>query len=390
MSVEEAARPRLRGKAAAVVGSLERSVVLSASYKARSKGVRAGQTIYEARRRCPEITLVQSSFKKYTYISSQIAGFIKTVKADARMYSVDEAFIDITDLPESSEELGYRIKTWIKLHLGITGSVGVGQSYIVAKMASNVKKPDGFYEVSGSDTILFIDGFKLGDIWGIGGRTVEKLGAMGLFTPSDVRSYGKDKLMELYGLPGLYIYNACSGIDREYPIGRDVLPKSVSHSITTKTDIACLDIVMAYLLQLSEAVSSKMRQKLYAGRTVCLTVRYSDMSTRSFRRQLGFFTSATHHIYAAVKALFIENYCLSSPLRLFGVGVSDLSHGGAIFFNMDDIIEGVDDQLTSLYQVIDSINSKYSCGIMRGSTLKIDYRGEHIAPAFSSIPSDFG
>lgn len=389
MSVEQASRPSLKNKKAAVVGSLKRSVVLSASYEARKQGVKTGQSVSEAIRACPELVLVKSSFKKYTYASSKIATFLKTITPTAHMYSVDEAFMNISKIDKSPIEVGYLIKSWLKENLNITGSVGVGSSHIIAKMASNIKKPDGYYEVEEKDNITFIDGFKLENIWGIGKRTVLKLNEAGIFTPAEIRRYGKAKLTEKYGLSGTYIYNSCCGIDRENPLNsKEELPKSISHSITTPENVIDSDIAFAYMLQLCEAVSAKARKKLMAGKIVTLTLRYSGMETYNFRRNLGFFTSATHHLYEICRNMFLE-YSKNAPIRLFGVGLSDLAHGGSVLFNMEDTINGNDKHYSKLYNIIDEINSKYSGGIIRGSSLKISYRGEHTAPAFSSIPTDF-
>ena len=373
-SVEIATNPALKDTPMAVTGAGERTVILSASYPARKKGVKTGQTTGEALAACPGLKLVKASNKKYTYVSSMIAEYLKSISPTARMFSIDEAFMDITDIEESSQEIGYRIKTWLKQHLKITGSVGIGESYILAKMASNVKKPDGYYEVLPEHRVAFIDGFKLKSIWGIGRRTVEKLNAAGMFTPADVRRRGEDELFDMYGVPGLVIHRSCCGLDKGETDDKDAPLKSISHAITAPEDIADPATAFAYMLQLSEAVSTRARKRLYSGRTVTLTVRESGMKTYSFRQNLGFYTSATHHIYEAVKSLFIENVSLSTPLRLMGVGLDNLIYGSTSFANMEDMIEGVDDRNESLYKAIDEINGKYNNGLVRGSVLKIGFR----------------
>ncbi len=374
-SVEQASNPALSKVPMAVAGAGERTVILSVSYIARKKGVRTGQTVGEAMRACPNLQIAHASGKKYTYISKRIAEFLHSVSPTARMYSIDEAFMDITDLPESSQEIGYRIKAWLKEKLKITGSVGVGESYILAKMASDASKPDGFCEVPPDERLLFMDRFKLKSIWGIGRQTTEKLASLGLFTPADVRRFGQDRLEELYGIPGVSIYRACCGLDREHPIGKEEPLKSISHSITTPADVSSLDIALAYLLQLSEAVSARARQQMYAGQTVSLTVREAGMKTYSFRKKLGFFTSATHHIYYAAKKLFLSNVSLDMPLRLFGVGLDGLVYGSVALANLEDTMNDIDRDAINLYNAIDRINEKYRNGVIRGSVLKIGYRG---------------
>lgn len=379
-SVEMASRPELRKIPMAVAGSGQRTVILSASYSARKKGVKTGSTVQDALKACPGLTIVKASNRKYTYVSSLIAEYLHSVSPKARMYSVDEAFLDITDKKESSAEIAYRIKTWLKQNLKITGSVGVGESYILAKMASDVNKPDGFCEVEPKDRFTFMDGFTLRQIWGIGRKTTEKLNSMGLYTPADVRRFGKDRLFELYGVTGHSIYNSCCGLDKEHMVDKDAPLKSISHSITAPEDIRTPDIALAYLLQLSETVSMRARKRMYSGRTVSLYIKDTELKMSSFRVDMGFHTSATHHIYETAKTILTSKVSFETPVRLIGVGIDNLIHGGAVLCNLDDVLSGNDDRYINLYKAIDAINNKYTNGLVHAAVMKINYRQPQVIP----------
>ncbi len=382
-SVEQATNPWLLGKPIAVAGSSDRTVILSPSYEARKHGVRTGHTVYEARRVCPSVQIIHSSGKKYTYASGKIAEFLREISPDTTMYSIDEAFMDITQTGCSDQEIAYRIKSWLRTHLRVTGSIGIASSYVLAKMATKINKPDGYFSVDEEHKLAFIDRFKLREIWGIGRRSARALAESGIFTPADVRRYGLDNMINLFGVRGQWVYDTCCGLDKEKPLPKtDDKLKSISHGTTTVTDVYTENIALAYILQLSEAVSYRARNKLYAGKIVTLTVRTNDMRTVSFRRNLGFFTSATHHIYDAAKALFEDNVTMEIPLRHIGVGLSELVYGGAVLANLEDIISGTSEKKITLYNVIDEINSRHNNGLIRGSSLGISYRKQTvISPA---------
>jgi DNA polymerase-4 len=231
-SVEEAVNPKLKGKPIAVIGAKERTVVVTSSYAARKLGVKTGMSKYEAQRVCPSIVLVVGQPRVYTHISSEISRFLQRITPHVEVYSIDEAFMDISGCEGSSESIAYMIKAYVKTRFNITCSVGVGSNKMIAKMASGHNKPDGYHFVSQDDQQEFIDEFPLGDIWGIGRRLTRKFRDMGIFNTADLRQLGRDRLQEMYGLHGLKLYEMACGRYYEGVNDKPAPVKSIGHSMT--------------------------------------------------------------------------------------------------------------------------------------------------------------
>jgi DNA polymerase-4 len=374
-SVEQAAEPALRGKPVGVAG---KSIIIAATYDARRSGVHVGVNVYEAKRLCPKIKIISANHRRYLEVSRRIAEYLYSISPSAVMYSIDEGFLDITDVEGASAEIAGRIRGWLKDRLKITGSVGVGPTYVTAKMATKVMKPDGYYEVSGDnpngsarDRLAFMDRFALKEVWGIGRRTESSLKARGLFSLADIRRRGEETIKHVFGdIRGASLFRLACGLDSERPAtGGD--SKSISRSTTAKEGVRDTYLALAYLLRLSEAVSAKARKGLYAGKTVTLYIRDAHWEGFSYRRGLRFYTSAAHHIYEAVKSLFLERVNADIPIRVFGVSLEGLYRGGAVLANLEDFINGDDERYIKLYKAIDRINETAPCGIQRCATLSI-------------------
>jgi len=353
-SVEQASNPALKGQPIGVIGSQERTVVVTCSYEARKFGVRTGMSKYEALRVCPHLKLVPGRNRKYTYISKQITDYLLTITPDVEVYSVDEAFLDISDVLNTSDEISYMIKSFVKKNFGITCSLGVGSNKLIAKMASGIKKPDGYYKVESGDEIDFIDRFKLGDIWGIGRRLEKRFNNMGIFKPKDLREFGEDKLTDMLGINGSHLYRMVCG---EYLSGvntDDPPVKSIGHSMTLPTNLYNREQAANYLLQLSEMVSARARKNSYAGKTISLHIRDIELQSVRKMKTIPFFTSATHHIYETVMEIFDEIW-EKRPIRALGVSISKLVPGLIQLSTTMDADKRWDD----IYKAIDSMNGKY-------------------------------
>jgi DNA polymerase-4 len=384
-SVEQAAEPALRGKPVGVAG---KSIIIAASYDARRSGVRVGVNVYEAKRLCPKIKIISANHRRYLDVSRRIAEYLYSISPSAVMYSIDEGFLDITDVDAASAEIAGRIRDWLKDRLKITGSVGIGPTYVTAKMATKVMKPDGYYEVTEHDRLAFMDRFSLKEVWGIGRRTESSLKARGLFSLADIRRRGEETIKRVYGdIRGASLFRLACGLDSERPAtGGD--SKSISRSTTAKEGVKDPYLALAYLLRLSEAVSAKARKGLYAGKTVSLYIRDAHWEGFSYRRGLRFYTSAAHHIYEAVKSLFLERVNADIPIRVFGVSLEGLYRGGAVLANLEDFINGDDERYIKLYKAIDKINESAPCGIQRCATLSIPKYDS--VGCIDSAPEDIG
>lgn len=377
-SVEQASNPSLRGKPIGVIGSKERTVIVTCSYEARKYGVKTGMSKYEALKHCPELILVVGNNQKYIYISKQIIEFLSTISPKVEAYSIDEAFFDLSHIKGVNyADVAYMIKSWIKERFGITCSIGVGMSKLVAKMASGVNKPDGYYFVKEEDSIKFLDEFRLSDIWGIGEKMERRFYSHGITSLKDIRRFGVEEMIKRFGKRGVFYYEMAFG--RYSPIISEEPPvKSVGHSMTLPTDIFSMEKLSPYILQLSEMVSSRARNNLIAGKRLSVYVKYANMDKDGKMITLPYYTSATHHIYDVAKDLF-SSFKISNGIRLIGISLSNLLHNCKLLTNIFD-----NPKLIELYNAVDKINNRYgSWTICQASVLNcLRIGSKTISPAW--------
>ncbi|BAI79971.1 DNA polymerase IV [Deferribacter desulfuricans SSM1] len=377
-SVEQASNPLLRGKPVAVIGAKERTVVTTASYEARKYGVKTGMSKFEAMRLCPRIVLVVGNNRKYTYVSKQIYNFLLTITSDVEMYSVDEAFLDLSSVNLPPEDVAFMIKSFIKSKFGITCSIGVGSNKLIAKMASGINKPDGFCYVPREKNKDFIDSFPISKIWGVGRRLAKRFENLGIFSTKDLRDFGVDSLVEMFGKNGYKLYAMANGEYFEGVNTNEEPVKSIGHSMTLPMDIFNMDELSPYLLQLCEMVSERARQNRVSGKRLFVVIRDTDMKSFGKSYTLPFFTSATHHIYDFAKKI-IEDFDISKGVRLVGVSLGKLVHDAVCLQNIFE-----DERKSKLYRAMDKINKKYgSFSISYASILKCRRKGAlTISPAW--------
>ena len=378
VSVEQASNPKLKHRPVAVIGAKDRTVITTSSYEARSMGVKTGMSKYEALKICPELIFVIGSNRKYTFVSGEIIKFFLNITSKVEAYSIDEAFLDISELELAAADISFLIKSHILKYFDITCSIGVGSNKFIAKMASGINKPDGYYYVDKRDVLGFIDSFELEDMWGIGKRTAMRLRNMGIFSAYDLRNCGKEYLIKIFGKYGDNLYKMgcgeCKGkVETEC---NDV--KSIGHSMTLPENTSNMKKCCSYILQLSEMVSARARKHKVAGKTVILSIRYDDMSSFSKRVTMPYFTSATHHLYDT--ALYIlRSIKPDKEIRLLGIALSGLVHGYAVYSHVAEKQKWED-----IYKSIDKINDKYGdCTVSFGSVLSCRRKGSNtIAPAW--------
>jgi len=378
-SVEQAANPHLRGKPIAVIGARERTVVVTCSYEARALGVKTGMSKYEAQRICPSVQLVCTSNKVYTHVSTEITKYLRTITPHVEVYSIDEAFLDISDCGDDPTSIAYMIKSHVKRTFNVTCSVGVGPNKLIAKMASGIHKPDGFYMVEPDEAMEFMDSFELGDIWGIGRKLSEKFRNLGIFSTKDIRQLGEERLCDMFGINGSRIYLMAHGKYSDSVEEKEAPVKSIGHSMTMPHDIRTREEAAGYLLQLSEMVSARARKNGYSGKTIHVVIKNTDMETIGKRRTFGFFTSATHHIYEIAMSIFDELW-KGEDVRLLGVSLGSLVPGCVMLSNIMDDFQGWAD----IYDTIDKINTKYGkTAVSFGTVLQCRRRGaKTISPAW--------
>jgi DNA polymerase-4 len=355
-SLEQASNPALQNKPIAVIGQKERTVILTASYEARRYGIKTGMSKYEALKIYPNLILVVGNNKKYTFVSKKITDYLKTITDMVEVYSIDEAFMDISDLKINPRDLSYIIKTFIKINFKITCSIGIGSNKLIAKMASGYNKPDGYCFVDTKENISFIDNFKLEDIWGIGKKTVKKLNSKGIFNTKTIRLLGKTYMEKVFGKYGEKIYLMANG---EYDSPVSNIPekiKSIGHSMTLPENFTDYKICYDYILQLSEMISERARKYKISGKTINLYIRYSDFSKFSKQITIDYFTCSHKDIFSRAKYLFENNVDIKRGIRLIGISLTKLAYE---YINIQNV-ENINQNWTNIYKAIDNINSKYS------------------------------
>src|SRR5512137_1097288 len=278
IAVEQRDNPSLRGKPAAVCGSLSRSVVTSATYEARPFGIRAGMSTQEAVRRCPQLILVEGNHSKYTETSARIFSILKEFTPLVEVASIDEAYLDITQsllLFESAFHISKSIKDRIRQSEQLTCSIGVAPNKLLSKLGSGLKKPDGLVVIRKDDVEALLKDLPVSKLYGIGPRLTEALNSIGISTCSQLGKFPISSLTKRFGAIGEGLHEMGLGLDESpvVPFDMEEDAKSISHSVTLEEDTSDPDMLRKVLLQLSERVSRRMRRDGFYGKRIAITVR---------------------------------------------------------------------------------------------------------------------
>jgi len=330
-SVEQSANPELRGKPIAVTGSGHRTIVTTASYEARRFGVKTGMAIWEARRHCPQLILVVGDNRKYTYTSSRIMEMMQEYTPEVEVFSIDEAFLDVTRslaMFGSPERIAYLLKARISESFGITCSIGIAPNKLLAKLASDMQKPDGLTVIKPEDAARILERLPVGELCGIGKKMQRHLNMMNIHTCGELGRCDEARLTRKFGIVGRRLKLMGQGIDDSpvIPAGQEDDVKSVGHSMTLEKDIERRDDILRFLLQLSEMVGRRARRYGVAGRTVSLYVRYADFFTNWGKQTtLRDHINLSGEIYKAALSI-LDSVELEQPVRLMGLSLSNLSH----------------------------------------------------------------
>lgn len=326
ISVEQRDSPWLRGKPAAVCGSLSRSVVTSATYEARPYGIRAGMSVQEAKKRCPQLILVEGNHSKYTETAARIFSILKDYTPLVEVASIDEAYLDITQsqlLFKSPLSIAQSIKDRIRNQEQLTCSIGVAPNKLLAKLGSRLKKPDGLVIIQKDEVEEILRDLPVSKLNGIGPKLAEALSAIGIFTCGQLGRFPVSILSRRFGAIGERLHEMGLGLDDSpvVPFDEEEDAKSISHSVTLEEDTSDSNILRKVLLQLSERVSKRMRKESFFGSRIAITIRYSDFYTFSKQKTLSQWINSGNEIFRHSLELF-ESIHHPKPIRLLGVGVS--------------------------------------------------------------------
>ena len=359
-SVEQRDSPELRGKPVIVGGSAEgRGVVCAASYEARKFGVHSAMPAITATRLCPDGIFISPRMSHYATISKQIRDIFGDFTPLIEPLSLDEAFLDVTgsrDLFGEGPQIARQIKDRISEELGLVASVGVAPNKFLAKIASDLEKPDGLVVVDPERIQQFLDPLPVGRLWGVGKVTNSRLAKTGILTIGDLRRLERLTLHDLFGEQGDHLWNLARGID-----DRDVVPdrkaKSISHETTFAVDIDDREVLEAWLLELADQLGSRLRRSSKSGRVLHLKVRFSNFQTLTRSLTLDNPTSVTQEIYDAAIELFRQRVDCRLPVRLLGVGMSRFDNTQLRQQSLFD--ESEHDQQSVLDEMSDQIRTKF-------------------------------
>ena len=357
-SVEQRDNPSLQGKPVAVIGSGERTIITTSSYEARAYGVKTGMTIYKAKKLCPQIIFVIGNNRKYAQICKKFEEICLRFTPDVEVYSIDEVFLDITGsyhLFNTPENLVKSIRKTVTDELGLTCTAGVGSNILIAKLASDQAKPDGFRWIREDMTASLLETLPVNKLWGIGSQTAEKLKAMGITTCGQLGRAPLSVLTKKFGVTGGRLKDMGNGkTDRQIEV-RTQEPKSIGHSITLPKDIWQRDEIKRCLLMLSEKVGRRARRYGYEGQRIALTVRYNDFKTFSKQTTLLVHTNDTAEIYRSAIAI-LDSIKLTGSIRLLGISLSSLGKG---MRQMSLFDEGSYRKSSAVNKALDTVNEKF-------------------------------
>ncbi len=327
-SVEERDDPTLCGKPVIVGGTPEgRGVVSAANYVVRRFGVHSAMPTATALRLCPQAIVLRPRIDHYADVSCQIREIFDHYTPLVEPLSLDEAFLDVAgteNLFGPPSEIARQIKSEILQTLRLVASVGVAPNKFLAKIASDLRKPDALVVVADEDILEFLDPLPVSRLWGVGPSAQKVFTDLGIDTIKAVRQLSAERLTELFGRMGERLWELARGIDRR-PVIPDRDAKSVSHETTFPSDIRDHEVLRGWLLELAEQVACRLRRQQLCGRTVQLKLRFSDFHTITRSKTLPEPSNVTQEI-CDVAVELLESGLSSSklPVRLLGVGLSGL------------------------------------------------------------------
>jgi DNA polymerase-4 len=332
-AVEELQNPGLSGQPFAVGGKPdERGVVSSCSYAARVYGVRSAMPMGRALGLCPGLRVVSPHYRLYTQASQQVMERLRRWTALVEQISIDEAFLDLSDLPESPQVLARRLQGEIRSHLELPCSLGAATNKLVAKIATDVGKaihrsnqpPNAITIVPPGEEAAFLSPLPVLSLWGVGPKTAARLADLGIYTIGELASWQVSTLVNIFGKYGHDLARHAHGID-DSPLVTGHVAKSVSQEITFARDVSETEILQRTLRDLTETVGRQLRQAHLSASTVKIKLRWPDFTTLTRQVTLPQPTDQDDEIYTAALGLLKKNRPSRQLVRLLGVGLSGIA-----------------------------------------------------------------
>lgn len=326
-SVEQLDNPELRGKPLAVGGLGKRGVVAAASYEARKFGVYSAMSSMAARERCPNLIFVPTRFDHYREISKTVRDIFYEYTHLVEPLSLDEAYLDVTENKKgnpSATLIADEIRKEIKERTGLNASAGISINKFMAKIASDINKPNGQKTIPPEEVLSFLESLDVKKFHGVGKVTRAKLYRLGIFTGKDLKAHSKEFLEEHFGKSGVHYYNIVRGIQKS-KVSPERLQKSLAAEHTFSENISSEIFMMERLDEIANAVEQRLHKRNLAGKTVTLKIRYSDFSIQTRSKTVSEFLNTKKEFLPVVKGLLYQEK-MKDSVRLLGISISNLNN----------------------------------------------------------------
>lgn len=341
-SVEQLDNPELKGKPVIVGGSDRRSVVSTASYEARARGVHSAMPIFMAKRICPDGLYLPVRMKRYEEKSKEVMAIFGNYSPDVQQLSIDEAFIDLTGTERlfgDPKETARRLKKEVLEKTGLTVSIGMASTKYVAKIASGMKKPDGFFVVEEGKEEEFMLSLPLEKVWGIGEKTRLKLKSKGLRSVREIHNLSLMNLKSIFGESGgEFLYNAVRGMEYGH-FNREAKSHSISSETTFEFDLRTKEEIDREMKQICRTVMLRARSENALSNTVCVKIRFGDFSTITARETFQSEIKSIEDLFEKSSALFWRKFIPQKGLRLLGVALQNVYDESEREFSLFDTEE---------------------------------------------------
>ncbi|MDR6966713.1 DNA polymerase-4 [Flavobacterium arsenatis] len=325
-SVEQMDNPELRGKPVAVGGSEIRGVVSAASYEARKFGVRSAISGVLAKKYCPHIIFVRPRFDRYKEISRQIHKIFHDYTDMVEPLSLDEAYLDVTQNKKgnpSATLIAQEIRKRIFYEVGLTASAGISVNKFIAKVASDINKPNGQKTVNPHEILEFLEELPIRKFYGVGKVTTEKMYQLGIFKGSDLKAKSQEFLEKHFGKSGAYYYNVVRGIHNS-EVKAERIAKSVATEHTFDENISSEIFMIEKLEIIAQQLEKRLKRHNVAGKTVTLKIKYSDFTQQTRSKTLPYFISDKALLLETAKELLYQER-MKDSVRLLGISLNNLN-----------------------------------------------------------------